>query len=51
MALAQGTVKHFGGHCLDGVEVRVVADDEAGSVLEQAELDVVGRLSRDAVPV
>lgn len=48
MALAQGTVKHFGLHRLDGVEVRVVADDEDGILrLEQAELNVVGSLSRD----
>jgi hypothetical protein len=49
MALAQGTVKHFGLHRLEGVEVRVVADDEDGILrLEQAELDVVSRLSGDS---
>lgn len=49
MALAHGTVKHFGLHRLEGVEVRVVADDETGILrLEQAELDVVGRLANDS---
>lgn len=49
MGLAQGTVKHFGLHRLEGVEVRVVADDEDGILrLEQAELNVVRRLSGHA---
>ena len=49
MGLAQGTVKHFGLHRLDGVEVRIVADDEEGILrLEQAELNVVRRLSGHA---
>lgn len=48
MALAHGTVKHFGLHRLDHVELRVVADDEAGILrVEQAEIDVVGHLSGD----
>ena len=49
MALAHGTVKHFGLHRLDHVELRVVADDEDGILrVEQAEIDAVGRLSGDA---
>ena len=48
MGLAHGTVKHFGLHRLDHVELRVVADDETGILrVEQAEMDVVGRLSGD----
>ena len=48
MGLAHGTVKHFGLHRLDHVELRVVADDETGILrVEQAEMDVVGRLSCD----
>ncbi|MFN8468997.1 MAG: hypothetical protein U0X20_25800 [Caldilineaceae bacterium] len=48
MGLAHGTVKHFGLHRLDNVELRVVADDETGILrVEQAEIDVVGRLSGD----
>jgi hypothetical protein len=49
MGLAHGsTVKHFGLHRFDNVELRVVADDEAGILrVEQAELDVVCALSRD----
>jgi hypothetical protein len=43
------TVKHFGLHRLDTVEVRVVADEEDGILrVEQAEIDVVRRLARDA---
>jgi hypothetical protein len=43
------TVKHFGLHRLDGVELRVVADDEDGILrIEQAEMDVVSILARDA---
>ncbi len=48
MGLAHGTVKHFGLHRFDHVELRVVADDEAGILrIEQAEIDVVSRLSGD----
>lgn len=48
MSLANRTVKHFGLHRLDDVELRVIADSEDGILrLEQAELDVVGRLAAD----
>ncbi|MFN8468296.1 MAG: hypothetical protein U0X20_22250 [Caldilineaceae bacterium] len=43
--LAHGTVKHFGLHCLDNVELRVVADDETGILRRTVGIDVVGRLS------
>jgi hypothetical protein len=42
------TVKHFGLHRFDGVELRVVADDEDGILrVEQAEIDVVRVLAVD----
>jgi len=48
MTLANRAVKHFGLHRLDNVELRVIADAEDGILrIEQAELDVVGRLSAD----